>query len=88
MGYFGIKQMGIFTNQIEVEKDLDGETEDLFQTLIIETVSEKKKYTKSGHNEDNAKDLRLRLRQLMATEKLYTEPELNLTDLATRLDIC
>lgn len=85
IGYFGINQVGIFTNLPNSEKE--AESEDLFQTLIVETVSEKKKYAKSGLNEEAAKDLHKRLGMLMASEKLYKEPTLNLTDLATRLSI-
>lgn len=87
MGYFGIKQVGIFTNQIEHEKDVEADSEDIIQTLIIETVSEKKKYAKSGLNEDSAKDLHQRLSLIMATEKLYCEPILNLAELATHMNI-
>lgn len=80
IGYYGIKQVGIFTNQnLEVE-------EPVFE-IVNEENTEKKKYAKSGLSEDVAKDLHLKLRSLMATEKLFTEPELTLSDLANRLEI-
>ena len=47
----------------------------------------RKKYAKSGLNEDRAQDLHQRLEELMHDEKLFTEPELTLTDLANRLEI-
>ncbi len=80
IGYYGIKQVGIFTNQnLEIE-------EPIFE-VMNEDNNEKKKYAKSGLNEDVAKDLHLKLRSLMVTEKLFTEPELTLSDLANRLEI-
>ncbi|HEX3767130.1 MAG TPA: helix-turn-helix domain-containing protein, partial [Puia sp.] len=48
--------------------------------------SEKRKYLKSGLSADMADDLHSRLTQLMATEKLFTECELSLSDLAKRLN--
>lgn len=79
IGYYGIKQVGIFTNQYVEE-------EPILEILNEENV-EKKKYAKSGMSVEVANDLHLKLRTLMATEKLYTEPELTLSDLASRLDI-
>ena len=85
MGYFGIKQVGIFTNQQEFE--IVGEKDNFIESLIIEPLINQKKYAKSGLSDTAAKDLHLRLTQLMETEKLFIEPELNLTDLSARLDI-
>jgi AraC-like DNA-binding protein/type III secretory pathway component EscS len=85
IGYFGIKQVGIFTDQnIDIEPIEELTLED-FNT--IEPNVGKKKYAKSGLNEDAAKELYQNLQHLMATERLFIEPELTLTDLATRLEI-
>jgi len=48
--------------------------------------SEKKKYLKSGLSAEMAEDLHNRLTQLMEAEKLFTESELSLSDLASRLN--
>lgn len=87
IGYFGIKQVGIFTNQnLEM-----GKNEPVFEVIVENVMNEsnieKKKYAKSGLNEDAAKDLHFRLKYLMETENLFIEPELTLSDLAARLDI-
>lgn len=83
IGYFGIKQVGVFTNQnINAEPAVE-----VVEKTANDLSVEKKKYAKSGLNEDTAKDLHLRLKQLMSIEKLFVEPELTLTDLATRLEV-
>lgn len=87
IGYFGIKQVGIFTNQYEDLPKNEPIVEVLIEDLASDSSAKKKKYVKSGLNEDAAKDLHLRLKYLMNDEKLFTEPELNLSDLAARLDI-
>jgi AraC-like DNA-binding protein len=47
----------------------------------------KRKYAKSGLSEAEAARIHAELKKLMATRKLYTEPELTLSDLSTHLDI-
>lgn len=71
MGYFGIKQVGIFTNSAE------SPTED--------PVSEKKKYAKSGLDPEASRNLHRNLQQLMETEKPYIQPELTLAEIAAKL---
>lgn len=81
IGYFGIKQVGIFTNQKE-------EIPVFAAAMPPEaSLSEKKKYLKSGLRTEDIQTLHGRLTQLMASEKCYTDPELTLSDLAGRLDI-
>lgn len=87
IGYFGIKQVGIFTNQQVNTAEIPSMAEVVVENTTETIGIEKKKYAKSGLNNVLAKDLHLRLSSIMATEKLYTEPELTLTDLASRLDI-
>lgn len=87
IGYFGIKQVGIFTNQyneIPVNQPI---TEALVEDFSDDLSTERKKYAKSGLNEDSAKNLHQRLKYLMDNKKIFTEPELTLSDLATRLEI-
>jgi AraC-like DNA-binding protein len=78
IGYFGINQTGVFTNIPfdinELEKDKTEDSED------------KKKYANSGLNEEAGLALHEQLNQIMRDEKLFLNPELNLTDLATQLN--
>ncbi len=89
IGYFGIKQVGIFTNQPNqvAENDLKEEPVPAEVTVGDATVQSKRKYAKSGLNEESANDLHLRLKHLMVIEKLFTEPELTLADLSGRLGV-
>ena len=87
IGYFGIKQVGIFTNQYEDISPNEPILEVLVESYVSDSGSEKKKYAKSGLNEDVAKDLHLRLKHLMNDEKSFIEPDLTLSDLAARLEI-
>ena len=82
IGFYGIKQVGIFTNEQKVEA-----TEEIFTSLLSNADIEKKKYAKSGLNEASAKELHQRLTSLMASERLFKEPELTLTELANKLEI-
>jgi AraC-like DNA-binding protein len=89
IGYFGIKQVGIFTNQPNevAENDLKEEPVPAEVTVGDATDQSKRKYAKSGLNEESANDLHLRLKHLMVIEKLFTEPELTLADLSGRLGV-
>ena len=85
IGFFGIKQVGIFTDQkVETESIENFIIED---SEMSEPITEKRKYAKSSLNENIAKEIDLKLQHLMTTERLFTEPELTLTDLAARLEI-
>jgi AraC-like DNA-binding protein len=123
IGFFGVKQAGIFNN-IAPEKIVLQEKQDgnLITTKIINEIntapinepvenwvsefkneggddvvlkesvpglagSKKKKYAKSGLNEEAAQDLHKRLKELMETKELFKEPELTLSDLAIHLSI-
>lgn len=86
IGYFGIKQVGIFTDQ-SIEFFENEPIISIFFENNNELVIEKKKYAKSGLSEDSAKILHEKLKYLMISEKLFTEPELTLTDLASRLEV-
>lgn len=83
MGYFGIKQVGVFTLQPVFEqpslKDHKIEMNDLLE--------EKIKYAKSGLSDATANQLHEELKNLMLHEKLYKIHELTLTDLANRINI-
>jgi AraC-like DNA-binding protein len=83
IGYFGIKQVGIFTVQPVGINHTSENQEDESNDSAIEKV----KYAKSRLTEETAHQLHTDLKNLMATEKLFKEPELTLSDLATRLNI-
>ena len=125
LGFFGIRQVGIFTQHhpvpVRIEEptaahpepqppsavDVSGKTviSTSFNGESTATISEKsfipspaatdpedmaaakRKYAKSGLSEAEATRIHAGLNTLMATRKLYTEPELTLSDLATHLDI-
>lgn len=85
IGFFGIKQAGIFTEQ-HVEPAIVEER--AAEVITKEDPGiERKKYAKSSLNEDTARGLQHRLRVLMENDRVFAEPELTLTDLANRLQI-
>jgi AraC-like DNA-binding protein len=86
IGYFGIRQVGIFTNKTPDVFENE-ENNALNDILFSETTFEKRKYAKSGLNDDTARELHQKLQTLMEKEKLYLEAELTLSDLAKNLDI-
>ncbi len=123
IGFFGIKQPGIFTSQ-RVDRQLlqspgfekaatvqpgtestgrtmEGESfreladhaspeagaaEQPWMTAMPDDRIEKRKYSKSGLTAEMAENLHNRLKKLMETEKIYTESELSLSELANRLN--
>jgi AraC-like DNA-binding protein len=96
IGYFGIKQVGIFTNtaliappQYFTDLTMQNALIDMpIETEVIESEDViKKKYQKSGLSEGQAEKVQKELADIMQTEKLYKNPELTLADLANRLAI-
>ncbi|GGF20672.1 helix-turn-helix domain-containing protein [Flavobacterium limi] len=85
IGYFGIKQVGIFTNKPISE---NSETEALaLETVSAENQSEKIKYEKSGLSDSELQSIHKKLNQLMQEEKLYKNSELTLAELAQKLNV-
>ncbi len=87
IGYFGIRQVGIFANQPHLTNEGDSIPEAIPSLENEEKNTEKRKYAKSGLNDDAAMTLHERLTSLMDQQRLYREPELTLVQLATHLDI-
>ena len=100
LGFFGIKQVGIFTHRsqliaesdnerdIEVEEILPLTAEPVLNEIIAEEpITEKKKYLKSGLTEEQAEKILIQLNYLMEKERVYTESEITLTELAARLNV-
>jgi len=104
MGYFGIKQVGIFTESApqkikeELKSEVPVEEIQFNQPLkpsaepeatidpIVE-ITDKRKYSRSGLTGDMAESLHKELVQLMDREKVYSESELSLAQLAKRLGV-
>lgn len=112
IGYFGIKQPGIFTNLGVHDIDVDlptagnikeqpaiGDTShyDRYQAddnvpdssaaVELNEPTTKTKYQKSSLNNETAARLHDQLTELMMTERIFTNPELNLGELAERLAV-
>lgn len=84
IGYFGIKQVGIFTNKISENNDSE--------ILVLETISEnnqldKVKYKKSGLSDTELQGIHKNLILIMQKEKLYKNSELTLADLSQKLNV-
>lgn len=84
LGYFGIRQVGIFT------------TANLYPTApapeipaqveVIEN-NPRRKYASSGVTGEMSREIHQRLVQLMQEEKLFTEPDLSLSILADKINV-
>ena len=102
MGYFGIKQVGIFTESVPAIIKEGPKTEvpvveiqynqPIKQSVESQTTldsvfesTDKRKYSRSGLSVDMAENLHKELVQLMEREKVYSESELSLAQLAKRL---
>lgn len=83
IGYFGIKQVGIFNNQLPSPIPYHAAT---IQQVIHEAPKEEK-YEKSSLSDHQITIIHRALTQLMIEEKAHLIPELSLTDVAKKLDI-
>ncbi len=84
IGYYGIKQVGIFTNQSIDIATGQSEPKD---TENKPTPSEKVKYEKSELTALQLETIHENLAQVMRAEKLYQTPELTLSDVAIKLSV-
>lgn len=85
IGYFGIKQVGIFTNQTITENSFVNIQS--IENVAIESTSEKIKYEKSGLSSEELQSIHQKLAQIMETEKLYKNPDLTLAELSQKLNV-
>lgn len=89
IGYFGIKQVGIFSNNnIEDENG----TNSLFDNKNslnnnLEKIADRKKYSKSGLSDESAIILHENLKKLMIEKMLFKEAELTSVELSRQLDV-
>lgn len=94
IGYFGIKQVGIFThgntiNTGEMENASPETNTEIKEFTTVpggEQDEQKKKYSKSGLTAESADELHKNLLALLANEKPFKESELTLVNLAERLN--
>lgn len=85
IGYFGIKQVGIFTNQpLAVNNPAENV---LVETETTENQLEKVKYEKSGLSVTELQSIHQKLTTIMREEKQYKNPDLTLTELSQTLNV-
>ncbi len=84
-GYLGVHQVGIFL-QTEPDPAVIASSADHIMDLN-DAAQDKKKYAKSGLNEEAAAQMQQDLSRLMEREKRFTEAELTLADLAKLLSV-
>ena len=85
IGYYGIKQVGVFTNQPPPEPLPVHESSEVIGSPVA--PPENTKYENSTLTDDQARDIHLRLVGLMKEEKLYLTPELTLAMVSERLGV-
>ncbi|PKB18781.1 AraC family transcriptional regulator [Flavobacterium sp. 5] len=83
IGYFGIKQIGVFTNSNLTNQPII----ETVNEEIIPTITEKIKYQSSNADETLLLKIHQDLKILMQNEKLYKDPELTLDELAQKLNV-
>ena len=94
MGYFGIRQVGIFSNvpvddsepKIKTTGNSGGEN---LESEIVETAKPiaRSKYQKSSLTNEDALAIHQHLQKLMNNNKVFKDPELNLGELAGKLSV-
>ena len=92
IGYFGIKQVGIFTNRVVNTQLMDTDDIKLEEgndpgVSSLATGTEKTKYLKTAVDPGLMSKVHKELTLLMQTEKLFKDPGLNLDALAGRLGV-
>lgn len=83
IGYFGIKQVGIFTDQKPTAQTLANPV----SPAPVEYVTGNAKYEKSSLSQKTVDQIHRDLEHLMQTERLYRMPGLSLPQLAKQLDV-
>ena len=97
IGYFGIRQVGIFSNKpllnepatSRLEKNVEPELKYHQQSAahVSNEPDTRRKYQKSSLTDDEARRIYQQLHQLMFKDKLFKDPELNLGQLAENLNV-
>lgn len=90
IGYFGINQVGIFTQKVPlVDNNIIVVHNEIDKSFDDDIINEDKplKYGKSGLNQEVAFEMYELLKTRMTNEQLYVNSELTLLELAQTLDI-
>ncbi|MBR9923077.1 MAG: AraC family transcriptional regulator [Bacteroidetes bacterium] len=85
IGYYGIKQVGIFTNHQALDLSPVNESKERIDQSFA--ASDNNKYEKSALADSQLKAIHSELLQLMNQKKLFLTPELTLAMVANELDI-
>lgn len=80
IGFFGIKQMGIFSSK-------DVYADELVYHVSNEPLKETVSYRASRLNPQQLSSIYTQLQELMSLEKLYLTPEITLSSIAKHLDV-
>lgn len=102
IGYFGIKQVGVFSEKLKTEQTwLPKEKSEMEAQVALSTTSaiehglgselpnktERVKYEKTKISSTETESIHQRLKELMNNEKLYKNPELTLSEVARRIPV-
>jgi len=87
IGYFGIKQVGMFSNTAIPLPAEDFDMKFLGISENTPLITTRLKYQKSTIGDEYLSEIHSQVTQLMRQEKLFKDPELGLTELAERLKI-
>lgn len=85
IGYFGIKQVGIFTNRLPVEQPPGLKSTE--QSEVDNVLAEDPKYDKSILADQQLRAIHQELMQLITQKKVYLMPELTLSMVAQQLSV-
>lgn len=85
IGIFGINQMTIFNTESDKQSTIEDKRSEKVQHNAGH--GEKKRYAKSGLNEEMAEQIYSQLNQIMPKEALFKKDDLTLSSLAKHLDV-
>lgn len=88
LGFFGIRQIGIFNNRPQPEAVPENKVTGIaIHGVSSPSASEPEKYEKSSLTETTAVEINQRLNERMLREQWYKNPELTLGDVAQKLEV-
>lgn len=85
IGFYGIKQTTVFTGAVYHENEI--KKQEIKPQDKKNEKSDNQKYKTSGLRDDDAEKYYHKLLSIMEKDKLYLNPELNITDLSKKLNI-
>lgn len=87
IGFFGINQMNIFTTTPSLDPDDENKYPFKKEQKTELNSPEKKRYAKSGVNDEMAEEIYSKLNELMPNKNLYKQENLTLSELAKQLNV-